>query len=331
MKSIITADIHIDPNPDNAYRMGLFDWLGKQAKQHAVDLLIILGDLTVAKDRHSAPLVNFISKSLCELNDILPKGILIVAGNHDYVDSDNPFFGFTSYFPGVLFINKPLFTKEAAYIPSSKNMAEQCREIDFSPYKYIFTHATFAGIKTESGFPLPGLDPGIFGETNAKIYSGDIHAPQVVPGTNIEYIGAPYRTNYGDTYIPRVLMLDQDGSPTDLHFPCPNKHLFTISTAQDLHKELKKAKEGDHVKVRVKLHKAYYPEWVEFKDSIVETIEGRKLVLYGAPELVEIIRPRKEAEPVEQSYRTPEDVVRDYAKLHKLDLDTETIGLGLLK
>lgn len=332
MSMIITADVHMDLDPENAYRWNLWQWLEVEIISKAINNLLILGDLTVAKDKHNSKLVNRLVKALEFLSTEV--NIYILVGNHDYIDTNNPFFGFTEIIEGVKFIINPyqkIIDKKSCYfLPATKDYSKW-EELGFSDCDYIFTHATFAGVKTETGFPLPGVDPNIFGRTNARIWSGDIHSPQDIPGAKISYVGAPYRTNYGDTYTPRVVYIDNDGGEHDLKFPCPSKHLVTISNGRELDNAFSAIPRGDFVKVRVRLPRADYPDWPRFKQEIIDGAREVGWNLHGNPELVEVIKPQSTKTPTDSGHRSPEALVKSYSKRHKLDKETERFGLELLR
>lgn len=332
MSMLLTADIHMDLNPENHYRWDLWHWLKDEIENREVGTLLILGDLTVAKDRHNSELVN----RLVDAFEYLARdvNVYVLVGNHDYIDPAHPFFGFTEIIEGVKFIVTPYKTiidkKQCYFLPATKDY-KKWEELSFADCDYIFTHVTFAGVKTESGFPLPGVDPNIFGGTNARIWSGDIHTPQDIPGTNISYVGAPYRTNYGDTYTPRVVYIDNDGGEHDLHFPCPSKHLLTISNRRELDRAFAEIPRGDFIKIRVRLPRADYPDWPKFKQEIIYTSKKAGWNLHGNPELVEVIKPQSTKIQTDSGHRSPESLVKAYSKRHKFDEEAERFGLELLR
>src|SRR5277367_5080261 len=99
MSVLITSDIHLTDNPRDKYRWNLLPWLGEQAKKYQVDKIFILGDLTDSKDRHSASLVNAFVTSIIKLASECP--VILLKGNHDYIDENTPFFMFTNSLPNV--------------------------------------------------------------------------------------------------------------------------------------------------------------------------------------------------------------------------------------
>ena len=63
-KYLVTSDIHLNEKPQDDYRYKLFPWLARQCRQRHITDLCILGDLTDAKDRHAATLVQKIVDAL---------------------------------------------------------------------------------------------------------------------------------------------------------------------------------------------------------------------------------------------------------------------------
>lgn len=332
MGLLLTADIHLTDNPRDAYRWGLFTWLGEQHATH----IAILGDLTDAKDRHSAALVNRLVRAVRDLADHCEQ-IIILKGNHDYIDPACPFFGFLRAIDGVsvVAIKPRAFTvdgREVLAIPNGMVEGEPGDLVGaWNDYDLVLTHETYDGCLTENGTELRGLPPSIFKGFAGKVWSGDIHVPQKV-GKTIEYVGAPYRVRFGDQFEPRCVLIDKAGKATDLPFPCPSKHTITISTAADLDKALRGIYRGDQVKVRVLLKRSEYADWPKLKASIKEAAASAGFELYG-PELLPLKQqvPRPDEADKVTGRRTPIEVVKDYAKTKRMTKETEAAGLALLK
>ena len=96
MNSLVTGDWHFSDNPRDDYRHAYMKKLMRLIKRKKVNNLIVLGDLTEEKDRHSAWLVNQVVLHFAELSQLCK--IYILRGNHDYVDPDTPFFSFLGHF-----------------------------------------------------------------------------------------------------------------------------------------------------------------------------------------------------------------------------------------
>lgn len=329
MTSIITADIHLNDKPVDSYRWGLLPWIKEQVK--AYDDVFILGDCTDSKDRHSAVVVNRFAEHLEDLakSDI---NVWILKGNHDYLDPEYPFFEFTKMIPGVNFIHSAqeveIGKKWYAFLPATNDWEKDWGRIDFINQDYIFCHATFTGALSENGTQLSGISPSIFAGTKAKIYAGDIHVPQKVGP--VEYVGAPYRTRFGDNFNPRCVILDDSGRARDLHFPCPSKFVLTIRTLRDLDKELRQCERGDAVKVRVRLLRSEYAEWPQMRAEIKDLMKRRGMELVG-PEIVALEAAKREEEPEEFKRVDPSGLVRRYGRRERVDKRSMEIGLNVLK
>ena len=330
---LLTADIHLNSNPEDEMRWGLIPWIIKQCDSYGIKEVGILGDLTTAKDKHNAILVNRFAKQIKDLARYAQVDIL--KGNHDFITPETPFFEFLNQIINVKFIVTPYKLRSRGnvchFLPATKH-PEKWEELGFADCDYIFTHATFKGVVTETGFPLPGIDPNIFGDTDARILSGDIHMPVKIEGTNIEYVGAPYRTNYGDTFTPRVIYIDDEGRERDLHYPCPSKHLLEVSSLQDIQRTDLEIKKGDFVKIRVRLHRAEYPEWQKTKQEIIDYVQKQDWVLHGKPELTALVDNRPRLNPVNKiGYHSPKELISSYAKDQDFDDETTQFGLSLLE
>jgi DNA repair exonuclease SbcCD nuclease subunit len=303
MSVLVTADLHLTDRPADAHRWGLFPWLAKQAVKYEVEYILLLGDLTDAKDRHSAALTNKMVTSIRSLVDT-GRQVIVLRGNHDYIDELEPFFSFLHGEANTQFLIEPKLQDGMLFLPNTRDYKIAWAGLDFSKPKYIFCHQTFDGCLTENGTRLDGIPPSVFGKIQAKVISGDIHVAQRI-GKNIEYVGAPYRIRFGDVFEPRVLLIQDDGKFKDLHFPTKQKHLIEIkapSSAANAVKQLRATHrtgevsiyEGDQVKVRVHLKRSAYPEWPAIRAALIEEAAASKLELTG-PELMAIPEDRQKS------------------------------------
>lgn len=332
---ILTADIHLTDKPEDTYRWDLFPWLAQQADNDRV--LAILGDLTDAKDRHSAKLVNRLTYAMKALGQAFDM-VLFIKGNHDYVDKDNPFFGYLQTLEDVYVIAvEPaafdIGNRVVLAIPNSTEFAAEYDSYGWNDYDVVLTHQTYDGCLTENGTRLGGVPPSIFKGFKGKVWSGDIHVPQKV-GPVIEYVGAPYRVRFGDQFAPRVVQYDLSTKrATDLHYLCPSKHTITIGNLADLHKHRKAIARGDQVKVRVLLKRVDYAGWPALRAEIKTEAEARGWLLTG-PLLEPLKQNRPEtdkAQAVGRERAAPEALVRQHAKHKRMSREAEDTGLAILK
>lgn len=320
MSMLFTADIHITENPRDAHRWGLFKWIREQVPLHKVRTVGILGDLTDAKDRHASKLVNHLVDEVFQVAQMCE--VIILAGNHDYIDPNSPFFGFLSKLGGddrITFVKEPTIIaltdnarhnnfRDTLWLPSTKNWKQDWDKYRPFDYRWVFTHQTYAGIVAENGYVLDGIPPSIFAKAR-QVWSGDIHGPQMV-ADNVGYIGSPYRVDFGDDMVGRVLLV-KDGEDIDLHFPCKNKHVIEIEDVDDfIQCNLPDdVRPGDQVKMRVYLRREEFALWPQYRASLREYAKNHGLELFG-PELV-----RQLSQPVNPSVSGPDAAITNPAAI----------------
>lgn len=350
MTAIITADLHVDDNPKNADRWNLFPWLDKQVTKTGAKHLLLLGDITEAKDRHSSKLVNKLVKALSALAQRTQ--VLWLRGNHDGLDQSSPFFEFMNLIEGdFIYINEPMElaiddgivegsrnNKPSLFLPSTRDYKQAWKGINFDTgeglgggatkgaIKYIFMHQTFDGALAENGTELRGIPPSLFADTRAQIISGDIHVPQAV-NDHITYVGSPYRIHFGDTFTARVLLL-RKGEFIDLHFPAKGREVITARTLTDLEKQEHDL--GTQVKIRLRLKRQEYPEWPSLRKDIMALASRRGWEVCGL-ELLPLKTKDKKPEDDELVSTTPEDVLTEYANRKKLNKGLVEAGVRFLK
>lgn len=321
---IVTADIHLVDDPNEEFRWKIFQTLREESLKSLPDEFVIVGDLTDAKNNHSDTLVNRIKDEIAELSDFAPVKILL--GNHDYeADPSKAFFKFLGKMNNVTFIDEITEEEDTLWLPHTRDTA-QWRDLDFTKYKYIFTHQCYIGATANNGYGLSvGTSPTIFGKTDAVIIAGDIHAPQRVG--KVQYVGAPARFRFGDKYTPRILRMNG----TRLHFTnvdVPLKHKITVDSPDDL--ATLGAGPDDIVRIELRINKDNAEEWKEAREAVrkraaelginVESIQMKKSVDTAQAGIVE------DAEEMSQ-----EDVVRTYGKRNELSDDAISAGLALME
>lgn len=327
MSWLITSDLHQTDNPKDEYRWGIFNWLAQKARRHGVTDIFILGDMTNAKDRHSAKLVNRMVHELAKLHEV--GSVYLLKGNHDFIDPDNPFFEFTKNLM-VRYLKSPcrmsISTQDCVFLPSTKDHHEWEPVLQGDP-DFIFAHGTFEGTLGESGFPLPGIPQDIFEPfPNANVFAGDIHRPGIVG--RVEYVGSPYRTHFGDTYTPRVILINDDGEQSDLHFPCPSKHLIVMSKIKDLER-FSTVRAGDQIKVRIMLRRDEYDDLPTLKKDLHDYAAERGWDICAVEP--KLLAPRRRLDqPVIRTHRTPEETIKAFAATEKLTDDQTKLGLELV-
>jgi DNA repair exonuclease SbcCD nuclease subunit len=214
-KGILTADIHLSPLPRDEYRWGLFPWLVKQAEKHKPDYIAILGDLTQFKDEHQGSFVNRVVDAIATLTEHVGE-VVFIPGNHDGIEASKPFFRFLERMTKITVAWKPQpvtgFVNVFA-LPHTRNYEQDWESVlskrgnCIYDYPVVLCHQTFDGSISENGTKLEGIPPSVFKRFKGRVYSGDIHVPQKVGKNGPEYVGAPYRVRFGDTFEPRCLLI----------------------------------------------------------------------------------------------------------------------------
>lgn len=333
MPDILTGDLHFSDRRKDEYRFGVFDWLVQQVKKHGVKKVYILGDLTEKKDKHSSRLVNRIVNGLSWLSEYAD--VIVLMGNHDYVESTDPFFKFVDKIPRIKFITMPtwLDMEDILLIPHTENesdwksLAAHYRSAQIK-IKYIFLHQMVEGAISESGARLNGFSTAtLVALQPRRLFAGDIHRPQTVG--RLTYVGAPYQVRFGDDYVPRVILLDRkDGKTTDLHFKTVQKHNLTIGGVE----ELPDMKKGDQVKIKVLLAREELVEWPNIKNAILKKCKVMEVDVFG----IEIANKAKqrirsgEGKTISHT-ASKEEVFKDFCKKEKVPSAFKEVGNLILE
>ena len=286
MKALLATDLHFTDDEDDAYRWGIIDFLIEQATTHKVNQLFILGDVTDKKNYHSADLVNKVVEAINKLGSHMD--VTILKGNHDYIDPNTPFFGFLST-KSIAFVKEiEAYEIEDAYclfLPHTFNPDEEWDdEVEAAVMNadFVFLHQCIEGSKASNGMPMEGYNSNMFKETEARVYSGDIHVPQVIKG--VTYVGSPYHVHFGDSFEPRVMLIDGD-TEKDLHFSTISKRTIELHDVEKLRNYY--LKPDDRVKVRLKLTKSEFVEWENKKKRIQEICDELGVRLHST-EIIEV-------------------------------------------
>lgn len=328
---LLTADLHLDDKPKHDYRFGIFDFLIEQQNRYQPWAVFILGDLTDAKDRHNARLVNRIVDGLVSLTE--RSCVYVLKGNHDYKDSENPFFKFINNIDKLKFVTKTLLVKgesNCLFIPHVEKWPK------LKKYRgkadYVFIHQCVDGAIAETGAKLSGINVGPVAAVGGRqIFAGDIHRPQQVGA--VTYVGAPYRVRFGEDYTPRLLVLDDSaGSYEELHMPCPMKHSVTVRTVKDLKRA--KLKVRDQVKVTVNIKREDVVDWPHRKREILEACKSLGVEVFS---LEAIITDKKAAK---NEFKENEGATikidnklnfKQFCKLEGVDKETRLVGEYLME
>jgi Calcineurin-like phosphoesterase len=321
---LVVGDLHLTDNPRDAYRFDIFPWLAKQQQRLKPVAIFLAGDVTDAKNKHSATLVN---KVIDGLRSLAPP-VYVCMGNHDYRDPDNPFFKFINHIEGLSFIHSPTIVGGVGVLPhyrSEERFKDGLRSLRRA--KALLVHQTFEGAIAETGAHLSGFSAAPIESLKPPlgVYAGDVHMPQ--RSGIITYVGCPYHVRFGDDYTPRVLYVGEGGRRTNLFFDAPFKWNLHIRHVDDVLYNNRLC-EGDQVKLTVQLDAEEALEWKRIKSEILAACAQLKVNVYGCR--LEVLRQAQTTKSF-QSCSTPEDRLRTFGKHEGIAQKVLEVGLQLSK
>lgn len=335
MTTLVVTDLHLTDKPKDAYRFGIFDFLVEQQQKHNASLVLILGDITDQKDKHSSNLVNRIIDGLHKVAARVR--VIILMGNHDYhADPTNPFFKFLNRMKNIDFITEPtvMYHDPAMFfVPHTRNEDEWNALKPDRPVGLAFIHQTVTGAISESGRRLDGFSLKPLKRLKCPVFSGDVHSPHTIGP--VIYVGPPYHIRFGDNFNPRCLVLDErTGEFEEIYFDCPRKWTLRIRDPQEIESD-ERLRAGDQVKVELELTREEVVQWPVYKDRLVQVLKNLQLVSFGIELKVDKAgkRPREEKsnEEVKRQHQSPPEVLGSYCKREKLPRAFRKEGLRLLQ
>lgn len=328
----MTSDLHLVADESCRYRWDLFPWLKAEAKAEKAKSLIICGDLTDRKDNHGADLVNKIVSTLADMAEVF-QDVTVLAGNHDWLLQGQEYFRFLDKVGNgrIRFITRPTEDPDVKgaptfYLPYSKNPAKDWEGLDFSHYDFVFMHQTMKGSRASNGEIMEGEAlPDL--SAAGKVYSGDIHVPQVIGP--VEYIGSPYHVHFGDAFTPRVLLLERGGNPVDLFFKTISRVTVKVSGLREL--ERWPLRKGDQVKLRISLTEAERHDWARIRREAKALLREAQVVEAGIELIVDKAGNRLDAPRDRQRMRSPADALYAYVKSEELGAEALDIGQRIME
>jgi DNA repair exonuclease SbcCD nuclease subunit len=273
LPALLCSDLHLTANPRDEYRWGLFKWLLDVIVKKEVRTLLMLGDLTDAKDYHPSSLTNRLVDAVAALS-WLGADVWVLMGNHDYLRKGHAYFSFLKHLPNVRFVTEMTEVTDdgkgpsAMMLPHTKDPAGEWAGLDFTHYDLLFMHQTVSGAVASNGQemrgePLPWLQ-------SRKVWSGDIHVPQVIGA--VEYVGSPYHVHFGDAFTPRCVLLDRRGRPEDLHYPTIKRHMLRFLPGDE--SAIRHVRPGDQVKAVIELAPSERHEWRRVQREVMAMLKG---------------------------------------------------------
>lgn len=322
---LLIGDLHLTDKTRDDYRFKIFDWIRKQQDSLPVAATFLAGDLTDAKDRHSATLVN---KTVGGLLKLKPP-VYIDRGNHDYRDPVNPFFKFLNHIEGLQFITEPtLITHQfkVGIIPHYREQAEFDAAVKkVSNSDAFLVHQTFEGAIAETGTLLSGLRASLIESLQPRlgVWAGDVHKPQ--RQGLVTYIGCPYHVRFGDGFNPRVLFINAKGKRENLFYDAPYKWSLTIRDADDILNNSNLA-EDDQVKLTIELPREEMVEWKRIKSEVLDACKEKGVDVYGCSLTV------KSSKATQQRLiksASKEDVFDQFCKIENVAVNIRKAGQQL--
>lgn len=316
MNQIILSDLHLTDNPLDSYRFGVFDWIIELSLVLKPRRLMLLGDITEKKDKHNAQLVNNILESLSRLFEHGLPSLVIITGNHDFIEQSRPYFKFLGFLNHINFITEPKIINEDLYLPYSKDPIKEWDKF-VGPFRYAYMHQSVQGGVTQSGQKLTSVLPADFFKGKVKeVFSGDLHTPQQIE--NITYIGAPYHIYFGDNYQGRILHMSESGKITPYLGMFPKKYHCTVQH-QDLPDVVLKT--GDQIKITVKLDPVEFPMYKKIKQDLKNYVQEIGAVLCGI-DLVSTVQKigLKTEQKKDKQQKSDKELILQFARRQKLTL-----------
>jgi predicted phosphodiesterase len=326
MRRLVTGDIHISRNPIDVYRMVfLKETLPALLDKYKIEQLLVLGDLTQDKSGHSAELVNDVVECFYSLSKKCE--VIILCGNHDFTNKEYPFFQFLSKFDNISWINVPTEQDGCLFLPHTRNYKQDWKHLDFNGLDWIFAHNIFTGVNTNTGHALSGIPTSIFPD-DAAVIAGDIHEPQTFDC--ITYVGAPFITEFGGTYQPRVLLLDGLKAKSIRVYGQQKRLLQLDWAAGGMIKLAQSANEGDIVKIQVSIQMPDVAKWAEIRQEVEGwAIQNKFIVSTIVP--VVVYEQGERQKIVKIVRKTDYQYLEAFAKRNGVDNETVNIGKEIIE
>lgn len=316
MKNIlIVSDIHLNDSIQTEYRWKIFDELQRISTENPTDAIFILGDITDEKDRHTGRLVNRVVDNLVSLE----KEIYILRGNHDGHDPKYPFFNFLNRIKNIHFIDEPMAIENDPYdllfYPHGTSSLYQKTE------GISFFHETFRGTLYDNGTVAD--DTHEKAPDEGLCFSGDIHNPQEIG--NVVYVGSPYPVRFGDTYSPRMILLNahrKTYKSVPLNMPRKTTVILDCPVEEAVRK-LKNMSESDMVRIQIEGSSQYSEVLYDYFSERTASFPCIKQIMIVKDKAV----PFSPSAPTVSKDST---MVERYGESHELDKKHIDMGVSLV-
>lgn len=329
-RTLVTADLHLSDQPVNAYRLDFVEHqLPKIVEHRAAERLIIAGDLTQQKDHHSAWLTHHTVELLARLADQVE--VIVIEGNHDFLDIDYPFFRFLEKINSehkIRWIRKPTVLDGMLLLPHTSQYEQDWAKLpartwpDTQP-RLIVTHNTFDGATSERGGKLKGIPLSAL--PKLPIISGDVHQPQEMG--RLTYVGPPYTVYFGDEFKPRVLLINERGGIVSFDTNAPRKRLLEL-TYPWKDRDLSGLRKGDIVKARISIGSQDGARWNEIRDDAKSAIAGKGCQIFAVHPVALPMNSRRMLDARSHHMKSDEQLIKEYCSRRNADKKTTAAGLA---
>lgn len=342
MKLLITSDIHLTDRPEDEYRWDVFDHLQRFAELHKPDAICLLGDITDAKDKHSARLVNRVVSKLLDLVQLVD--VHIVCGNHDYIDPECPFLAFVDEFMGITFYGRssgvatrvPIADGAVLLVPNGcLDKALNSGVTKQGQFDVVLMHETVDGALTSTGYEMQERWSGrkLCERLKTFVISGDIHVPQ--QHGDFYYCGSPHPVHFGDEFSPQMLLFDTAADDPVRRLPVTTirKHTLRVSSLDTLDAALQKVEGGDQVKILVSLKRAEFHLFDELSTHAQQQCSAKRAVLRSVALQAVDDTTGMPADPSPagarlHTLRTPQQQLAQYARAVLAEQSDDVLYLG---
>jgi len=329
VKTLITADWHLDENPINEYRWKFLSWLSDYVDNNNIERIVFLGDLTERKDRHSSKLVNKIFDYFVELTKKCY--IVFVKGNHDF-STEIPFFSFIGRLNNVMFVNNFVNRNgfksglEELFIGYMNEQGwEENKDVIMNLVKnpektIVFTHQHLKGLFINNADTGGDIDLKFF--KNFKyVFSGHIHQNMEIE--NFIYVGSPYQVDFGDENNGFIYILDGDNLEK-IKYETISKLSIVLNDVSEV--ENYKIKKDDLVKVKLYTNRTDLSKINELRKEIKSHIDknGGKLVSF------DFVSDNKPIQIETIKNETDEEIITKFCKNNNLSDEFLRIAFDML-
>jgi hypothetical protein len=172
-----------------------------------------------------------------------------------------------------------------------------------------------------SGIPLSVFPDDVF------VVAGDVHEPQTL-GV-VTYVGSPCLCSFGDSYQPRVLLLD-GLDVKSIKVQGQQKRLIDIVWPAEPMMDYFKANDGDIVKIRAHIKMEHVAQWSEIRQEIEQWAVENKFIINTIVPEVEYVHGER-AKVVKGDKKSDNQYLTAYVKRSGADAATAKVGQGIIK